>query len=145
MANFVFNVAKGKVAEKVADGATIKLLVLKSAGSDAALRDLDTIAAVIAEGSTVEADFTNYERKTLGSLTATVNDTDDKMYVDAADVTFTSAGGASNNTTTDVIIYEDVDTTDANAIPLVCLDAVFTTDGNDVTLQFGTNGFFEAA
>jgi len=145
MANFVFNVAKGKVAEKVADGATIKLLVLKSSGTDATLQDLDTIAAVIAEGSTVEADFTNYERKTLGSLTATVNDTDNKMYVDAADTTFTSAGGVSNNTTTDVIIYEDVDTTDANAIPLVCLDCVFTTDGNDVTLQFGSNGFFEAS
>lgn len=145
MANIVFNVAKGKVAEKVADGATIKLLILKSAGTDAALADLDTVAAVIAEGSTVEADFTNYERKTLASLTATVNDTDNKMYVDAADVVYTSAGGASNNTTTDVLIYEDVDTTDANAIPLVLLDCVFTTDGNDVTLQFGANGWFEAA
>lgn len=145
MANIVFNVAKGKVAEKIADGATIKLLILKSAGTDAVLRDLDTVAAVIAEGSTVEADFTNYARKTLASLTAAANDTDDKMYVDAADVVYTAAGGASNNTTTDVLIYEDVDTTDANAIPLVLIDCVFTTDGNDVTLQFNANGWFEAA
>ena len=145
MANLVFNIAKGKVAEKVADGATIKMLILKSAGADATLLDFNTVAAVIAEGSTVEADFTNYERKTLASLTAAANDTDDKMYVDAADVVYTTAGGASNNTTTDVLIYEDVDTTDANAIPLVLIDCVFTTDGNDVTLQFHANGWFEAA
>lgn len=145
MADFVYNVALGKVAEKVADGATIKLLVLKAAAADATLKDLDTIALILANGSTTEADFTNYARKTLASLTVTVDDTADDVDVDCADVTFTSAGGASNNTTTDVIIYEDVDGTDANAIPLVQLDAVFTTDGNDVTLQFGANGFYTAS
>lgn len=145
MANFVFNVAKGKIAQKAEDGATFKLLLLKSAGTDAALKDLDTVAALIAEGSTVEADFTNYARKTLSSIADSVNDTTDKGLVDADDVVFSSAGGASNNTTTDAIIYEDVDGSDANAIPLVCLDCVFTTDGNDVTLQLHADGFFEAA
>ena len=145
MADFVYNVALGKVAEKVADGATIKLLVLKAAAADATLKDLDTIALILANGSTTEADFTNYARKTLASLTVTVDDAADDVDVDCADVTFTAAGGASNNTTTDVIIYEDVDGSDANAIPLVQLDAVFTTDGNDVTLQFGANGFYTAS
>ena len=60
MANIVFNVALGKVAEKAADGATLKLLVLQSAGTDAALKDLDTVSAVLAESSTSEATFTNY-------------------------------------------------------------------------------------
>lgn len=143
MANFVFNVAKGKVAEKVADGATIKLLVLKAAASDATNKDFDTIAAILAGGNT-EADFTNYARATLGSLTATADDTADVMKVDCADVTFTSAGGATNNTTTDVIIYEHVAGGDANCIPLVQLDAVFTTDGNNVTLTIHADGFFNA-
>ena len=144
MSNFVFNVAKGSVAEKAADGATLKLLVLKAAGTDATLKDLDDIAAIIAEGSTVEADFTNYARKTLANVAVATDDTNDERTVDADDVVFTSAGGASNNTTTDVIIYEDVDTTDANAIPLVMIDCVFTTDGNDVTIAFDEDGFFKA-
>ena len=59
MANFVFNVALGRVAEKISDGATLRILVLKAAGTDAALKDLDTVSAVLAEASTTEADFTN--------------------------------------------------------------------------------------
>jgi len=145
MANFVFNQAHGKVAEKAADGATLKLLVLKTAGSDADLKDLDTIAAVLAEGATSEADFTNYARKTLSNVAVNVSDVDDDVSVDADDVVFSLAGGASNNTTTDVIIYEDVDGSDANAIPLVQLDAVFTTNGNDVTLNFSADGFYGAS
>jgi hypothetical protein len=144
MANFVYNVGLGRVAEKVADGATIKLLVLKAADADATLKDADTVAAVLANAGTTEADFTNYARATLASLTVTVDDSGNKVDVDAADVVFTAAGGASNNTTTDVIIYEEV-TTDSDSIPLVQLDAVFTTDGNDVTLQFGANGWFSAS
>ena len=48
MADIVFNVALGRVAEKAADGATLKLLVLQAAGSDATLKDLDTVSAVLA-------------------------------------------------------------------------------------------------
>lgn len=144
MSNFVFNVAKGRIAKLVDDGATFKMLVLKSAGTDATLKDLDNIAAVIAEGSTVEADFTNYARKTLASTTKTVDDTNNKVKVDSDDVVFASAGGASNNTTTDYIIYHDVDTTDANAVPLVMVDSPWTTDGNDVTIQFHADGWFNS-
>lgn len=145
MAGFVYNQGLGRVAEKAADADTIELLVLKAAGTDAALKDLDDIAAVLGEASTTEADFTNYVRKDLtASIVVTVDDAGDDVEVDADDVVFTSAGGATNNTTTDVAIYEDVDTTDANAVPLVQLDAVFTTDGNDVTIQFDADGFYGA-
>ena len=116
MANFIYNVALGRIAEKVADGATLKLLVLKAAGADGTLRDLNDLAAVLAEGSTTEADFTNYARATLASVTATVDDATDTVKVDCADVTFTSAGGASNNTTTDVVIYEEVAGGDVRAV-----------------------------
>jgi hypothetical protein len=145
MSNFVFNCALGRIVEKVADGATLKMLVLKVANTDATLKDLDTVAAVLASGSTAEANFTNYARKTLAGVAATVNDSTDSVKVDCDDVTFTAAGGATNNTTTDVLIYEEVAGGDANCIPLVLLDAVFTTDGNDVTLQINANGFFGAS
>ena len=145
MADFVYNVALGRVAEKVADGATIKLLVLKAAAADSVLRDLTTVAAILANGSTDEADFTNYARPTLAGLDVAVNHGTDSVSVDANDVVFTSAGGASNNTTTDAIIYEEVAGGDANCIPLVQLDCVFTTDGNNVTLQMNAAGFFGAS
>jgi hypothetical protein len=144
MANFVYNVGLGRVAEKAADGATLKLLVLQSAASDTALKDLDTIASVLAQGGTTEATFTNYARATLGSVTVTVVDGSDRVDVDCSDVVFTAAGGAVNNTCTDVIIYEEV-TNDGDSIPLVQLDASFTTDGNDVTLQFNAQGFYSAS
>lgn len=144
MANFVYNVGLGRVAEKAADGATLKLLVLKAADADATLKDLDTVADVLAQGGTTEADFTNYARATLGSITVTVVDGQDRVDVDCADVVFSSAGGATNNTCTDVVIYEEV-TNDSDSIPLCQLDASFTTDGNDVTLQFNAQGFYSAS
>jgi hypothetical protein len=144
MANFVYNVGLGRVAEKAADGATLKLLVLQAADADATLKDLDTIAGVLAQGGTTEANFTNYARATLGSVTVTVVDGSDRVDVDCSDVVFTAAGGAVNNTCTDVIIYEEVNN-DGDSIPLVQLDASFTTDGNDVTLQFNAQGFYSAS
>lgn len=144
MANFVFNVGLGKVAEKAADGATLKLLLLKAAAADATMKDYDTVSALLGDAGVTEADFTNYARATLASITVTVDDAGDAVEVDCADVVFSSAGGASNNTCTDAIIYEEV-TNDADSIPLVCLDAAFTTDGNDVTLQVHADGFYGAS
>ena len=144
MANFVFNAGLGRVAEKAADGADLRLLVLKASDTDAAHKDVATVAALLGLAATTEADFTNYARATLAGVTVNIDNATDSVSVDATDVVFTAAGGALNNTTTDVVIYEFV-TDDAGSIPLVQLDAVFTTDGNDVTLQFHADGFFGAS
>lgn len=146
MADIVFNIAKGRVAEKVADGGTYKILLLKSSGleADGTLADHDTVAAVLAAAND-ECDFTNYVRKTLASLTVTVDDTNNRVDVDAADVTWTTAGGASNNTTGKAVIFHDVDGTDANAVPLVALDLVTTTDASDLLVQFASAGWFRAS
>jgi hypothetical protein len=142
MANFVFNAALGRIAEKISDGATLGLLVLQASDTDAAHKDVATVAALLALGATTEATFTNYARKTLAGVVATVDNALDSVKADATDVVFTAAGGALNNTTTDVVIFEDVGGVDSTRIPLVQLDAVFTTDGNDVTLQFHADGFW---
>lgn len=142
MANFVFNIALGKIAEKVADGATLKLLLLKNAGADNILKDMDNIAAILAEVSTDEADFTSYSRPTLAGLSANVDDGNDGMDVVCNNVTFLAA--TTGQGITDYIIYEEV-TNDSDNVPLVQGDAVFTTDGNDVTLDFTTNGGFFGA
>ena len=64
------------------------------------------------------------------------------------DITWTGAGGATNNTTAKLVLCYDSDTTsgtDANIIPLCHYDFVETTDGTDLTAQVNTSGYFRAS
>jgi hypothetical protein len=95
VANFVFNIALGKVAYYASlpaanDG--LVLIPLESSGleTDAVLRDKDDFASVVA-GTTNEQ--TTAGRKALSSVTVTVDDTNDRVALDAADVTWTSPTG----------------------------------------------------
>lgn len=153
MADFVFNIAKGRVAELAALGAANDALILvlvKATGveTDAALRDYDTLAACFA-GTTDEADFTGYARRTLASVTVTTDDTNDRVDVDAADpAAWTNSGGAAQNVAKAFICYDGDTTggTDANIVPLVSLDYALTFDvGVATTLSFGASGFYRAS
>lgn len=150
MSDIVFNIAKGQIAYYAGLPATsdaLILILLKTAASDATLKDFDTFAAVTG-GTSVEADFTNYARKTLGSVTVTVDDTNDRVAIDAADVVYTAAGGASNNTLAKAVVCYDGDTgagDDSNLVPLFALDCVVTTDGTDLTLAFNATGVATAS
>ena len=157
MADLVFNVAKGSVAayhNRVNDNdpanSALIVVLLKTAAADSTLRDQDTLAAILAGGST-EADFTNYARKTLTDSdisAATVDDTNDRVDADIPDQTWTSAGGASNNTLAKLLICYDSDTTagtDSNIIPLTAHDFVVTTNGGDITAQIAAAGYFRAS
>jgi hypothetical protein len=153
MANFVFNIAKGRFIELYnrvksndpADSALVVVL-LKTAEADSALKDYDDLAALLA-GSSVEADFTNYARKVLtdsdlASLPAP-DDGNDRLDIDLPDQTYTSAGGASDNTLVKVLVCYDGDTgggTDSNIIPMLAFDVSATTDGNDYTFEFNASG-----
>lgn len=157
MANGVFNIAKGKVNEYVTrvdgnDPANSALIVvlLSAAESDSTLQDYDTLAALLA-GSNTEATFTNYARKVItdsdGSLAVAVDDTNNRADADFSDQTWSTAGGATNNTLVKAIICYDSDTTagtDANIVPLTHHDFAVTTDGSDLTMQL-PSGFFRAA
>lgn len=144
MANFVFNAAKGRIRQLILDGADLRALVLKTADSDATMMDVDTITALLATAAD-EADFTNYARVVLTGESSTVDDTGNDVNADCDDIVFTSAGGATNNTTTDLVIYLHDGGGDGSSIPLVCLDCVFTTNGQNVTLQIPADGFWGAA
>lgn len=159
MADFVFNIAKGKVAEYAGrvnanDPANSALIVclFNTSATDATLKDLDTVAAVEADGNTAELTSgtnANYARKTLtdaGSITITVDDANDRVDVDIPDQTWTALGAGT--AITDVLIGYDSDTTggtDANIIPLVWLDFAITPDGSDVTAQIAAAGFYRAS
>ena len=156
MANIVFNIAKGEVNAYVKrvvnnDPANSALVVvlLKTAEADGILQDYDTLGDILA-GANTEANFTNYARKTLTNteLSApTVDDSGNQQFSDAPDLTYVSAGGAVNNAIVKMLICYDSDTTsgtDANLVPLVAIDWVITTDGNDLVAVFGSAGFFGA-
>lgn len=145
MSNIVFNIALGRLAYytslPAANDALI-LVPLESSGleTDAVLRDKDDLAAVVA-GTTNEQ--TTAGRKTLASVTITIDDTNDRVALDAADVTWTSPTG---NAIGAVVICYDPDTTvgtDADLIPLTKHDLTWTPDGNNFTLSIAD--FFRAS
>jgi hypothetical protein len=145
MADGVFNIAKGAVAEKIRDSAAACLiLLLKANEAEATLRDRDDVAAILANGST-EADFTNYARKTGLTGTITVDDTNDRVDVDIPDQTWTAAGGAANNTLTKMIVAYQESAADSGRVPLTHHDFAATTDGSDITAQINASGFYRAA
>ena len=151
MANGVFNIAKGRVAHYASlpatnDGLIVVLLKASGLQADGTLADHDTLASVLASNS--EADFTNYSRKTLSGVSVNVDDGNDRVDADADDVTYSAAGGASNNSIGKLLVCYDPNLgsgTDADIIPLTYHDAVFTTDGTDQTVQFAASGFYRAS
>jgi hypothetical protein len=157
MGDIVFNVAKGRVAElhDRVDGndpapSALILVLLKTAPSDATLKDFDTLADILAGGG-VEADFTSYGRKTLTDANisaSTVDDTNDRREADIPDQTWSAAGGVSNNTLAKLLVCYDANTgagTDADIVPLTAHDFVVTTNGGDIATNVNAAGYFRAA
>ncbi|MGW8719678.1 hypothetical protein ACWGNR_10255 [Streptomyces althioticus] len=136
MANIVFNQALGRLAYYASLPATNDALImvpLEATGlvDDATMRDYDTLDAILAGASNEQ---TTMGRKPLASVTATVDDANDRVNLDAADVTWTAATG---NAIGAVVICYDPDTTtgtDADLIPLTKHDVTMTPDGSDFTL-----------
>lgn len=147
MADTVFNIAKGRAgyyAQLLNANDALIAVPLETSGleSDAVLKDKDTLADVLS-GTTNEQ--TTMGRKTLASVTSTVDDSGDKLVVDFADVTWTAASG---NAVSKLVICYDSDTTggtDANLIPLLLLDFVATPNGGDITYQVNAAGAYDAS
>lgn len=141
MADLVFNIAKGRVAElynrvKTNDPANSALIIVPidaGATTDATFRDHDTLAAVLAAAT--ERTTGGWNRKTLtdADLAAlTVDDTNDRMPADIPDQTWT---GVTAGAVTDLVVCIDLDTTagtDSDIIPLTLHDFPITPDGSDV-------------
>lgn len=157
MANLVFNIALGRVAElynrvDLNDPANSALIVVVLATSgietDAVLRDKDDLAAVVA-GTTNEVTNTNYARKTLTDADIAAfapDDTNDRVDLDIPDQTWTAV--ASGDGWNDIIICYDSDTTggtDSAIVPLTLHDFVVTPDGSDITAQIAAAGFYRAS
>lgn len=142
MADFVFNIAKGAFVEKFRDGAANGgILLLIAADTDDAMRDTDTLTALLATGAN-EATDGSYARKTGLTGTITVDDTNNRVDVDLPDQTFTALAGAA---ILDAVVFYEEAAADATRIPLTLHDFAVTPDGSDVTIQFNAAGFARAS
>ncbi len=156
MADFVFNIAKGRVAEfynrvksnDPANSALIIVVIDANGDTDATMRDRDDLAALLG-GTANEVTNTNYARKVLtdADLAAlSIDDTNDRIDLDIPDQTW--AAVAAGTAWTDVLVCYDPDTTgstDSAIIPLTCHDFAVTPEGIDITAQIAAAGFFRAS
>lgn len=154
MANFVFNIAKGRVVEyynRVENNdptnSALILIPLSTGDTEANRQDDDDVATFLA-ATPNEQTSGGWSRKTLTdselvSLPAP-DDTNNRYAVAVPSVTWT--GPTAGNNTVALLIAYDSDTTsgsDSNLIPLTYHDFVVTADGNDVILAAGD--FFRAS
>lgn len=157
MANFVFNIAKGRVAELFnrvdqndpANSAIIVVAINAGGATDATMQDYDTLALLLADAQVDEVTNSGYARKVLTDTdiaSLSPDDSGNLMQVTIADQTWSSV--AAGTAWTDLIICYDNDTTagtDANIIPLTCHDFAVTPNGGDITADIGTNGVYQAS
>lgn len=147
MADFVFNIAKGKVARyamlpETNDALLVIPIEATGVEADATLIDYDTVAALLAATNNEQSTM---GRKTAASVSVTVDDTNDRVDVDIADVVWSAATG---NAVSDLLVAYDPDTTggtDSDLIPLTFHDFSVTPDGSDITAQIATAGFYRAS
>lgn len=151
-AQLVFNIAKGKVA-RYADlpDATdsIILIWLKNANieSDAILKDYDTLAAILAAAND-ECDFTGYTRRTLTGVTATPDDSADKMIVDSADPASYTNTGATQIAGAAIVCYvPSTGAADSLIVPLVQILVGTLSFDQNVLINVAINaaGLYDAA
>lgn len=157
MANQVFNIALGRVAELYnrvdsndPTNSALVILILATSGieSDATLKDLDTVTALVA-GTTNEVTNSGYARKVLTDADIVAfapDDANDRVDLDIPDQTWT--GVAAGDGWNDLVVAYDNDTiggTDANIVPMTMHDFVVTPDGSDITAQIAAAGFYRAS
>lgn len=154
MANYVMNIAKGRVVELYnraenndPTNSALVLVPLSASDTEANAQDTDELTAFLATAAN-EQTGGGWVRKPLESVQLAAlpapDDTNNRYDVSVPSVTWTAPTGGSN--TTGLAICYDSDTTagaDTNILVLTHHDFVVTADGNDVVLNVGV--FFRAS
>lgn len=153
MANYAFNIVKGRAVEFVnrvdTNDPTNSALILvpcSASDSEANAQDADTLTAALATAIN-EQTGGSWVRKTLTDSDLTFpapDDTNNRYDVSLPSVTWTAPTAGSD--TTGLLVCYDSDTTggtDANILPISHHDFAVTADGNDVILNTGV--FYRAS
>lgn len=147
MADFTFNIAKGRFVHwctlPAANDALIIIPIEASAiEADATMKDYDNASLLIAGTSNEQITL---GRKTAASVVVTVDDTNDRVDVDFADVVWTAGTG---NAVGKLLVCYDPDTTagtDADLLVLTAHDFSVTPNGSDITATVAAAGFARAS
>lgn len=154
MADFVYNIAKGRVNElfnrvDLNDPAASAIYVIPvdvAAITDATLKDLDDFAAIITAGVT-ERNANNWNRKTLDDTVLgpfAPDDVNDWYAVTSAAYLWTP-GPTAGNATDLILCYASVGApTNAQLMPILQYDFAITPDGSDVQANINASGLFRA-
>jgi hypothetical protein len=148
MADFAFNIAKGRVVElwnrvdnnDPANSAIIVIPVDRGAATDATLRDVDTVTAALAVSGMTERTTGGWSRKTLTDVEIAVTATDDVNDRQDCAIPAINWGSITAGTVTDLLFAYDSDTTagtDANLVPLFMSAFAITPDGSTVQTNAG--------
>lgn len=160
MANQVFNVALGRVAEfynrvdqNDPANAVLVLAVWNVTGVEAtveaAVKDADTVSAVEALADIAEVTNPGYSRIVLDDTDLVAfapDDANDRVDLDFPDQTFSSV--SAGDAWTDLSVNFDSDSTggaDSAIIPCTWHDFVVTPNGGDITAQVDAAGFYRAS
>lgn len=158
MADLIFNIAKGKIAEYAArvnandpTNSALVIVALDATGlvADAVMVDYDTLDAVLT-GASNEATNTGYARIPLdntGGITVNTDDAGDEQWVDIPNQTFSGIAADGGGDWGALLVCYDSDTTggtDANIVPISKHDFAVSPDGSDIVVQIPANGVFAA-
>lgn len=143
--DFVFNVAKGRIgyyADTAANGGTLILVPLEATGlvSDATLKDYPDLNTLLA-GTTNEQ--TTMGRKTLSSVSVTIDYTNDKVVITSASPSYTTPTG--NAIAKFAVCWKPSGGTDSTTIPLFAYSFDFTPGGVTISVVVNSNGLADAA
>lgn len=138
MAQVVYNRFKQRVAsgQTDLDSANIRCLILEATAAGAFSPDIDTVSALLAVGSVVEATGTGAVRKTV-TLTVTEDDTNDRANIAlSSSVVWT---GANWGDAVAVVFYDEGGGTDGTRHLIAYYDTglPITTNGGDFTINAG--------
>lgn len=128
-------------------GATIirvGLVKVQGAAADTQVEvsDLNTVEDLLVTAGCTECDFTNYARKNLSRTAWAEDDTNDRANAVASILTWTAAGGASNNTVYGAFFYDATTDTNDTTRLLISVDWFATgvpTNGGDLSYDPSTN------
>ena len=144
MASLVYTRAKYQIANGDIDltGDDIRVFLVKVAGSTTTDTEEDT--TFIDQFTTLgEVSATNYVRKALAGEVVNEDTANDRAEFDATDVTWSSLGGASNDTIGALIVFKFV-TNDTDSIPIAYIELTdTTTNGGDITVSWNVEGILQ--
>ncbi len=144
MASLVYTRAKYQIANGDIDltGDDIRVFLVKVAGSTTTDTEEDT--TFIDQFTTLgEVSATNYVRKALAGEVVNEDTANDRAEFDATDVTWSSLGGASNDTIGALIVFKFV-TNDTDSIPIAYIELTdTTTNGGDITVSWNVEGIIQ--